>query len=105
MLVFVEESLTNSDDGLVSVTAHVTWMDPESPNGVLIAQSVTIRSVGGASVFSDNSVGVGMNSVITVVDVQGGELYSATVAVSNGAGSSEANTSLVMAPQGGECAI
>ena len=52
--------------------------------------------------FREDSFAVGVFSLSQTVTVQPGVGYFATVGVTNGAGSSEVNTSDVISPQGGE---
>lgn len=102
MLLFDENSVINSVGGTISVTAQISWTGSAMPNGVIISQTVTISSFGGTVVFFNESVGVSVTGLNVVIAVQPNEMYFATVRITNGRGSSDANTSQALSPQGGE---
>ena len=104
VLMFDEATVTNSDGGTVHLSISVSWTASSMPNGNIILLTVTIRTESGSTLFTDNTLGVSATSLTVVQSVAPAEMYFATVEITNGAGSSEANSSLVQSPQGGKCA-
>lgn len=104
MLMFVNTSVTNSDNGTISVLAQVTWTASSMPNGI-ITHSVTIQSGSGSVVHFEPSLDESATSFNVNVTLVPAEMFLARVQVLNGAGSNETDSPLALSPQGGEIFI
>ena len=103
VLTFDLTSVVNSNNGAVNVLVVVSWQETDTPNGIITSQSVTVQSSDGVVVANSGSIGADVrNLTIAMVTVTPNSRYLATVRVTNGRGSGDANTSLVVAPEGGK---
>lgn len=102
-LSFDPSSISNAASGTIEVMILVSWLPPDTPNGVIVDQSVMVQSSDGVVVFSNESIGSTVRNLsIAMATVDPNGMYFATVTVTNGGGSRETNTTLVTAPQGGK---
>lgn len=104
MLSFDESMVVfNPLNNTFTILALASWMQPTRSNGDITSYSVKIvlgdRDV---TVYFNDSVSSSEMNLNVTVTVEPYQEYYAVISVSNGAGSTDANTSSVFSPQAGE---
>ena len=105
MLTLDDSSVVNADDGMISVSAQISWTASSMPNGVITSHSVTILNNTGTVVLSVDSLAETATGHTVTATLVPNRMYFATVEVFNGAGSSEANSISVLSPQGSKTMV
>ena len=101
VLTFDSSSVVNADNGMVSVSAQISWTASSMPNGNITGHSVIfIRDSTGSMVLSIDSLApTAVNHTVTITLIPN-EMYFATVQIINGAGVNNASSPIVQSPQG-----